>query len=290
MWILAACLSALFAGLTIVFAKAGVAPTSLMIAAALHTVVVTAGTWGMTVLIGTASRAASIDRISTLFLMLSELATGASWLRHLATLSRGDMSRVVPIDKLSTVPAIILALALLGEPVSLWGVGRAVAVTAGALLMVEPSDLFGLLRVLRRGGNWLTFALTSALPAALMSTLGKVGILGVDPTLGAVMHMMMVSAMAWVIIGAQGHLGEVRSVPGCELASTVASSAMTCASWSAYYHTLKGGPASIVMPTGKPSILATVVVPAVVFHERLTSRYLLGLALMCAGTTAMMVA
>ena len=118
MWILTAALSALFAVLTAVLAKAGVASTSSTVATALRTVVVAAGAWGMAALTGTASGVASIGGTSALFLVLSGLATGASWLCYFAALSRGDVSRVAPIDKLSTVLAIILALILLGEPVS----------------------------------------------------------------------------------------------------------------------------------------------------------------------------
>ena len=156
--------------------------------------------------------------------------------------------------------------------------------------MVEPSELAGLPRALRGGGSWLAFALASALFAALTSILGKVGISGVDPTLGTAVRTLVVLAMAWVIVGAQGRLGEVRSIPGRELAFIVASGAATCASWLAYYHALKDGPASVVVPIDKLSILVTVAVSAAAFHERFTPRYLLGLALMCAGTVAMVVA
>ena len=257
---------------------------------ALRTVVVAAGAWGMAALTGTASGTASIDGTSALFLVLSGLATGASWLCYFAALSRGDVSRVAPIDKLSTVLAIILALILLGEPVSVWGAAGIIAITAGTLLMVEPAELSGLPRALRGGGSWLTFALASALFAALTSILGKVGISGVDPTLGTAVRTLVVLAMAWVIVGAQGRMGEVRSIPGRELAFIVASGAATCASWLAYYHALKDGPASVVVPIDKLSILVTVAVSAVAFHERFTPRYLLGLALICAGTAAMVVA
>ena len=233
---------------------------------------------------------ATIDALSLVFLLLSGLATGASWLCYYAALSRGDVSRVAPLDKLSTVLAIILALALLGEPVSSWGVVGIVVITVGTLLMVGPADLESLPHALRGGGSWLTFALASALFAALTSVLGKVGVSGVDPTLGTAVRTLVVLAMAWVIVGAQGRLGEPRSIPGRELAFIVASGAATCASWLAYYHALKDGPASVVVPIDKLSVLVTVAVSAVAFHERFTRRYLLGLALMCAGTMAMVVA
>ena len=289
-WIIAACLSALFAGLTSILAKAGVATTSSSVATALRTVVVAAGAWGMAALVGSASSLGAIDVRSLLFLVLSGLATGASWLCYFAALARGNVSRVAPIDKLSTVLAIVLALILLGEPVSAWGAAGIVAITAGTLLMVEPSDLSGLPRALRGGGSWLVYALASALFAALTSILGKVGISGVDPTLGTAVHTVVVLAMAWVIVTVQGRLGDVRDIPARELAFIVASGAATCASWLAYYHALKDGPASVVVPIDKLSILVTVAFSAAVFHERFTRRYLAGLTLMCAGTAAMVVA
>ena len=290
MWLLAACLSALFAGLTSVLAKAGVATTSSTVATALRTVVVAAGAWGMAALVGSASSLGTIDGRSLLFLILSGLATGASWLCYFAALARGDVSRVAPIDKLSTVLAILLALILLSEPVTAWSVVGIVVITAGTLLMVDPDDLSGLPLALRRGGSWLTYALASALFAALTSILGKVGISGVDPTLGTAVRTLVVLAMAWVIVAWQRRIREVRSIPARELAFIVASGAATCASWLAYYHALKDGPASVVVPIDKLSILVTVAFSAAVFHERFTGRYLAGLALMCAGTAAMVVA
>lgn len=289
-WIIAACLSALFAGLTSILAKAGVATTSSSVATALRTVVVAAGAWGMAGLVGSASSLGAIDARSLLFLVLSGLATGASWLCYFAALARGNVSRAAPIDKLSTVLAIVLALVLLGEPVSAWGVVGIVVITAGTLLMVDPDDLSGLPRALRGGGSWLVYALASALFAALTSVLGKVGISGVDPTLGTAVRTVVVLAMAWVIVTAQGRLGDVRDIPARELAFIVASGAATCASWLAYYHALKDGPASVVVPIDKLSILVTVAFSAAVFHERFTHRYLAGLALMCVGTGAMVVA
>ena len=244
----------------------------------------------MAALVGSASSLGTIDGRSLLFLILSGLATGASWLCYFAALARGDVSRVAPIDKLSTVLAILLALILLGEPVTAWGVVGIVVITAGTLLMVVPDDLSGLPLALRRGGSWLTYALASALFAALTSILGKVGISGVDPTLGTAVRTLVVLAMAWVIVAWQGRAREVRSIPARELAFIVASGAATCASWLAYYHALKDGPASVVVPIDKLSILVTVTFSAAVFHERFTARYLAGLALICAGTAAMVVA
>ena len=263
-WIIAACLSALFAGLTSILAKAGVATTSSTVATALRTIVVAAGAWGMAGLVGSASSLGAIDARSLLFLVLSGLATGASWLCYFAALARGNVSRVAPIDKLSTVLAIVLALVLLGEPVSAWRAAGIVAITAGTLLMVDPSDLSGLPRALRGGGSWLVYALASALFAALTSILGKVGISGVDPTLGTAVRTVVVLAMAWVIVTVQGRLGDVRDIPTRELAFIVASGAATCASWLAYYHALKDGPASVVVPIDKLSILVTVAFSAAV--------------------------
>lgn len=289
MWIVFAALSAFFAGLTAVLAKAGVASTASTVATALRTIVVAVGAWAMAALTGVVSVVSSIDGRSLLFLVLSGLATGASWLCYFAALARGDVSRVAPIDKLSTVVAILLALVFLGEPVSLWGGVGIVVITAGTLLMVEPTDLAALPRALRRGGSWLVYALASAFFAALTSILGKVGVSGVDATLGTAVRTIVVLVMAWGIVVLQGRAGEVVAIPLRELAFIVASGAATCASWLAYYHALRGGPASIVVPIDKLSILVTVAVSAVAFHERFTRRYVVGLGLLCAGTVAMVV-
>ena len=278
MWIVFACLSALFAGLTAVLAKAGVASTSSTVATAVRTIVVAAGAWAMAALTGVVSGVASIDGRSLLFLVLSGLATGASWLCYFAALTRGDVSRVAPIDKLSTVVAILLALIFLGEPVSPWGGAGIVVITVGTLLMVEPADLAA-----------LPGALASAFFAALTSILGKVGVSGVDATLGTAVRTIVVLVMAWGIVVLRGRAGEVVAIPLRELAFIVASGAATCASWLAYYHALRGGPASIVVPIDKLSVLVTVGVSALVFHERFTRRYVLGLGLLCAGTAAMVV-
>ena len=167
----------------------------------------------MAAMVGSASSLGTIDGRSLLFLILSGLATGASWLCYFAALARGDVSRVAPIDKLSTVLAILLALILLSEPVTAWSVVGIVVITAGTLLMVDPDDLSGLPLALRQGGSWLTYALASALFAALTSILGKVGISGVDPTLGTAVRTLVVLAMAWVIVAWQGRIREVRSIP-----------------------------------------------------------------------------
>ena len=255
----------------------------------MRTIVVAVGAWAMAALTGVVSGVSSIDGRSLLFLVLSGLATGASWLCYFAALTRGDVSRVAPIDKLSTVVAILLALVFLGEPVSPWGGVGIVVITAGTLLIVEPADLAARPRALRRGGSWLVYALASAFFAALTSILGKVGVSGVDATLGTAVRTIVVLVMAWGIVVLQGHAGEVVAIPLRELAFIVASGAATCASWLAYYHALRGGPASIVVPIDKLSILVTVGVSALVFHERFTRRYVVGLGLLCAGTAAMVV-
>lgn len=200
-------------------------------ATALRTIIVAAGAWGMALLVGSTSSIVSIDARSALFLILSGLATGASWLCYFAALARGDVSRVAPIDKLSTVLAILLALILLGEPVSAWGAAGIVVITAGTLLMVERSELARLPRALRSGGSWLAYAPASAVFASLTSILGKVGISNTEPTLGTAVRTLVMLAMAWAIVVAQGHLGEVRAIRARELASIAASGAATCRAW-----------------------------------------------------------
>ena len=136
MWIVFACLSALFAGLTAVLAKAGVASTSSTVATAVRTIVVAAGAWAMAALTGVVSGVASIDGRSLLFLVLSGLATGASWLCYFRALQEGPASVVVPVEKLSVLVSIGFAFVVFRERLTRKGFAGLCLVTAGTLAMV----------------------------------------------------------------------------------------------------------------------------------------------------------
>jgi len=294
MWIVFACGSALFAGITAVLAKEGIRTTDSTVATALRTVVVLAGAWGMVLIVGSQADLTHLDARSTGLLVLSGLATGASWLCYFKALQLGSVSKVVPIDKLSTVLTVLLALIFLGERVSLVGALGVALIAVGTLLMLDADDLPGLPRAVRdRGGRdsggWLLYALGSAFFAALTAILGKAGITGVESNLGTAIRTGVVLVMAWVMVAVTGKLREVCAVPRGELGFVLASGAATCASWLCYYRALQDGPASVVVPIDKLSVLVTVLFSALVLREAIGRRYLLGLALLVGGVLVMLI-
>ena len=287
MWIFFAAGSALFAGATAILAKCGIRKTDSTVATAIRTIVVLVFAWIMVLVAGSQDQLGSLGGTTLLFLILSGLATGASWLCYFRALQIGDINKVVPIDKSSTVLTILLAFLLLGEPIGLFqGIGVAL-IGVGTFLMIEPKPAAERAAPQKRG--WMLYAFGSAIFASLTAILGKVGIQGVESNLGTAIRTGVVLVMAWVMVLVTGKTREVRQVPGRELAMICLSGVATGASWLCYYHALQDGPASVVAPIDKLSILVTVAFSYLVFHERLTRRSGLGLALIVAGTLAMLI-
>ena len=286
MWIVFAFGSALFAGLTAVLAKCGIKKTDSDIATAVRTVIVLIFSWLMVWIVGSASTITEIGTRSWIFLVLSGMATGASWLCYFRALGLGDVNKVVPIDKSSTVLTILLALIFLGEQIT-WIKAVAVAlIGVGTFLMIEKKENTEE-KVPRRG--WLIYAVLSAVFASLTSILGKVGIDGVESNLGTAIRTAVVLAMSWLIVFIKGKQHAVRSIPRGELCFICLSGISTGGSWLCYYKALRDGLASVVVPIDKLSILVSVAFSAVVFHERLRKKAALGLLLIVAGTLFMLV-
>ena len=287
MWLLFAAGSAFFAGVTAVLAKCGIQKTDSTVATAIRTIVVLIFAWIMVFVVGSQKQIQTIDRTTLLFLILSGLATGASWLCYFRALQIGDINKVVPIDKSSTVLTILLAFLLLGEPIGLFqGIG-VVLIGAGTFLMIEKKQQKG-----PRGGSgkgWMLCAFGSAMFASLTAILGKVGIQGVESNLGTAIRTGVVLVMAWVMVLVTGKAKEVWQVSGRELSFICLSGIATGASWLCYYRALQDGPASVVAPIDKLSILVTVAFSYLVFHEKLTARSGWGLVLIVTGTLAMLI-
>ena len=287
MWLLFAVGSAFFAGVTAILAKCGIQRTDSTVATAIRTIVVLIFAWIMVFVVGSQDQLRDIGQMTLLFLILSGLATGASWLCYFRALQLGDVNKVVPIDKSSTVLTILLAFLLLGEPIGLFqGIG-VVLIGAGTFLMIEkkPDASSGAVQ----GKGWMLYAFGSAIFASLTAILGKTGIQGVESNLGTAVRTGVVLVMAWAMVLVTGRAKEVRQVPGRELAFICLSGIATGASWLCYYHALQDGPASVVAPIDKLSILVTVAFSYLVFRERLTRRSGLGLVLIVAGTLAMLI-
>lgn len=285
MWLLFAAGSAFFAGITAILAKCGIRNTDSTVATAVRTIVVLIMSMMMVLIVGSAGTITGISGKTWLFLTLSGLATGASWLCYFRALQVGDVNKVVPVDKSSTVLAMLLALIFLHEEISLPRLIGLVAVACGIFLMIEKKES----GTRAHGKGWLLFAVLSAVFAALTSILGKIGIDGVESNLGTAIRTAVVLVMAWVMVFISGKAGEVRKIPRRELLFICLSGLATGASWLCYYKALQDGPASVVVPVDKLSILVSVLFSRAVFHEKLPKRAIIGLVLLTAGTVIMAV-
>lgn len=285
MWVLYAFGSALFAGLTAILAKCGIRKTDSTVATAIRTIVVLAFSWGMVFLVGSEAQLAEISGRTLLFLVLSGLATGASWLCYFRALQIGDVNKVVPVDKSSTVLTILLAVLFLHETPS-WtrGIGM-VCIAAGTYLMIEKKQSTG---AAKAGGSWLLYAAGSAVFASLTSILGKIGITGVESNLGTAIRTGVVLIMSWMMVFVTGKGAQVRKIPKNELGFICLSGLATGGSWLCYYKALQDGPASVVAPIDKLSILVTILFSYLVFHEKLSKKAAVGLILVVGGTLLML--
>ena len=285
MWLLYAVGSAFFAGVTSILAKCGIRKTDSTVATAIRTVVILVFSWLIVFLIGAQSGISSIDGKTLVFLILSGAATGASWLCYFRALQIGDINKVVPIDKSSTVLTILLALIFLHEGLSFPKLLAVVVITVGILLMIEKKDVETPSQSGK--GSWFLYACGSAFFASLTAILGKIGISGVESNLGTAIRTTVVLVMAWMMVFVTGKQKELRGIPRKELFYICCSGIATGASWLCYYHALQDGPASVVAPIDKLSVLVTVAFSYFVFGEKLSRKAGVGLALLTGGTVAM---
>ena len=283
-WLIMAVLSAFFSGLTSILAKCGIKKTDSDLATALRTVVVLAFSWVMVFVVGSYGTITQIAPKSLLFLILSGFATGASWICYFKALSIGDVNKVVPIDKSSTILTVLLAIICFGETQNLAVklIGTAL-LAVGIFLMIEKkqADSHG------QNRSWMVYAVLSAIFAALTSILAKVGISGVESNLGTAIRTGVVLVMAWVIVIAKGKHRLLKKLDKKELGFISLSGVATGASWLCYYYAIQNGIVSVVVPIDKMSIIVAVAFSYIFFKEKLTKKALLGLGLMLAGTLAM---
>ena len=286
MWLFFALGSAFFAGITAVLAKIGIENVNSTLATALRTVVVLlAFSWLMVFVVGSQGGIAQISGTTLLFLVLSGLSTGASWLCYFKALQLGDVNKVAPIDKSSTVLTILLAFLFLGEPVSIPQALGVVGIGVGTLLMIAKKEV--------EDGKphskaWLVYAFLSAVFASLTSIFGKIGVENVESNLGTAIRTIVVLVMAWVMVFVTGEQKGIRSIGKKSWVFLFLSGITTGLSWLCYYRALQDGPASVVVPIDKLSILVTIVFSWIVLKEKLTPKAAVGLVLILAGTGAML--
>ena len=283
-WIIAAVFSAVFAGLTSILAKCGIKKTDSDLATALRTIVVLAFSWLMVFVVGSQTTIAHIQPKALIFLILSGFATGASWICYFKALSMGDINKVVPIDKSSTILTVLLAIICFGETSNLVVKLIATAILAlGIFLMVEKKKN----AAQAQGRSWMIYAILAAVFSALTSILAKVGISGVESNLGTAIRTGVVLVLSWGIVFARKKHTGLRSIDKKELLFICLSGIATGASWLCYYYAIGHGDVSVVVPIDKLSILVTVAFSFIVFKEKLSKKAFLGLTLMVAGTLLM---
>ena len=282
MWIIYALGSAFFAGLTTILAKCGIRETDSSVATAIRTIVVLIFSWIMAMLSTPLSSIWSISIRTWIFLILSGIATGASWLCYFHALQKGDVNKVVPIDKSSTVLTMLLAMIFLGERTGTSGILAIVLIGIGTFLMIEKKESTGT----KEEGNhsWVAYALLSALFASLTSILGKIGIENIDSNFGTAIRTIIVLLMSWIVVFATGKKEKLKEVHKKELFFIIVSGFATGASWLCYYRALQEGPASVVIPIDKLSIIVTIIFSRIVFKEHLSKKALAGLLAIIAGT------
>ena len=283
-WISAAILSAVFAGLTSILAKCGIKKTDSDLATAIRTIVVLIFSWIMVLVVGSQHTITEIEPKAFIFLILSGLVTGASWICYFKALSVGDINKVVPIDKSSTVLTVLLAIICFGETSNLVMKLIATAILAvGIFLMVEKKKR----EEKQESQTWMLYAVLAAVFAALTSILAKMGISGVESNLGTAIRTGVVLIMAWVIVFAKGKQAQLKSIDKKELLFIGLSGIATGASWLCYYYAIQNGEVSVVVPIDKLSIIVTVIFSYFVFKEKLSNKAFAGLCLMVAGTLLM---
>lgn len=286
MWVLFAFASAFFAGVTSILAKIGVKDVDSHVATAIRTIIVLIFSWIMVFIIGSQSTIVNIDGKTFLFLILSGLSTGASWLCYFKALQLGDVNKVVPIDKSSTILTMILAFIFLNEKITINMVIGMIGIAIGTYLMIQKKEKSE--KIVKRKA-WLIYALLSALFASLTSILGKVGIENVESNLGTAIRTIVVLVMAWIIVFAAKKQRDIKKIDKRSLIFLILSGVATGASWLCYYKALQDGLASIVVPIDKLSILVTVLFAYIFLKEKLSKKSLLGLILIVVGTLLLLV-
>ncbi len=288
MWLLFAVGSAFFSGITAILAKCGIRKTDSTVATAVRTVVVLLFSWLMVFIVGSEAEIGSMSAKTVVFLILSGIATGASWLCYFKALQTGDINKVVPIDKFSTVLTMLLAMIFLNEGMSLLSAAAIVLISAGTFLMIQKQNT-DVNKSDKNDKSWLIYAVLSAVFAALTSILGKVGIENVESNLGTAIRTCVVLVMAWLMVFVTGKTGEVRKIPRKDLLFICLSGFATGGAWLCYYKALQDGPASVVVPVDKLSILITILFSYIVFKEKLSKKSLFGLLLIVVGTICMVI-
>lgn len=287
MWILFAFLSALFAGLTAILAKCGIKNTDSNVATALRTIVVLIFSWIMVFLVNSQGGIGDIAVKTWVFLILSGVSTGASWLCYFKALQLGDINKVTPIDKSSTVLTFCFAFLFLHESVTVVKAIAYILIALGTYLMIEKRQSKESKTTEKHA--WILYAFGSAIFASLTSILGKVGIENIDSNLGTAIRTVVVLIMAWIVVFVTKKQNTIKDINRKSWLFLILSGLATGGSWLCYYRALQSGPASVVVPIDKLSIVVTIAFSYFVFKEKLSKKAFIGLASIVLGTFLLLI-
>ena len=286
MWIIYALASAFFAGSMSFLAKIGIKNTDSNLATALRTIVVLIFAWIMVFVVGSQNTITEISKKSLVFLILSGVATGGSWLCYFRALQIGNINKVVPVDKSSTILTMLLSFIFLNESVTWLKILAIVVIGLGTYLMIDQKENVS---TPQQGYKWLIYAVLSAVFASLTAILGKVGIAGVESNLGTAIRTVVVLVMAWIIVFWQGKQSNIKTISKGSWIFIGLSGLATGLSWLCFYRALQDGLVSVVVPIDKLSILVTVIFSGFILHERLSKKSAAGLIIFVAGTLSLLI-
>ena len=286
MWLAFAVLSAFFAGITAVLSKVGIKNVNSNLGTAIRTVIVFIFSWIMVFVVGAQNGVFTMGTKTPVFLILSGFATGASWLCYFRALKIGDVNKVAPIDKSSTILTMLLAFIFLREEITYLKTFCIVLIGLGTFLMIEKH---GNSENKTEKSDWLIWALLSAVFASLTSILGKIGISDVNSTLGTAIRTFVVLIMAWIVVLVTKSGNGAENITKKDFVFLILSGITTGLSWLCYYKALQDDPASVVVPIDKLSILVTVIFSYAVLKEKLTKKSFTGLILLICGTLLLLV-
>lgn len=285
MWFVYILISAIFSAASTIFIKLGVRHTDSTLATGIKTVVVTVLSWAVVFATGLQGELGSISGRTMLFLVLSGLTTGGSWLCNYGALKLGEVDTMVAVMRCGMVLAVIFSFIFLRDPFSVMSVVGIAFILAGALLMIDRRNRSSGAPVSKK---WLLLALGEMLFASTTTILGKVGITGVNSNLGTAIHSVVVLVMTAGLVAVTGKWRQIPAIPRRELLFIVLSGVASAVTWLTYYRGLQLTMASIVAPADKLlSGAAAVVMAYFVFGERLTKRSALALGCVAAGTVCM---
>ena len=285
MWILYAFGSAFFAGITAILAKIGIKNTDSNLATAIRTIVILAFSWLMVFVVGSIDTINELSQKTIIFLILSGLATGLSWLCYFRALQLGNVNKVTPIDKSSTILTMVLAIIFLGEKITILKIISIILIGVGTYLMIEKKED----KKQAKNNKWLLYALGSAVFASLTSILGKIGIEGVESKLGTAIRTIVVLLMAWVVVFVTKKQSEIKNIDKNSWKFLILSGLTTGLSWLCYYKALQTGEASIVVPIDKLSITITIALSYFILKEKLNKKSMIGLIGIVIGTMLLLI-